>query len=91
MWSRKYVVDLNFHHDYETNEDEDEKMGCWYDDENEDKLVTYFYKEKTKTREGTLFESVEDCPYAVAIFSIKFEHSHIKDWPKNTTVALHGK
>ena len=56
--SRKYLVNPNFDPNYGTGEDEDvgdDKMGCKYDDEADDMLVTQVDKDNSTVDEGIGF------------------------------------
>ena len=46
-------------------------MGSKYDDVDEDKRPIKFNKDKPTIDVGTIFESVEDCRYAVATYAIQ--------------------
>lgn len=74
MESREYLVDSNFEPDYGTDEEEeceDVEMGCRYDDEDVDRPVIHFDRDNPTIDEGTVFDNVEDCRYAVATYAIR--------------------
>ena len=69
----EYLVDPNFKIDYGSDsyeEVEDDEMVCKYDNEDEEMLIIHFKKDNLGSDEGTVFESVEDCRFGVATFSI---------------------
>ena len=92
MARREYLVDPNFEPDYGTDSDEeaeDEEMGSKYDDEDEDRPIIHFDKDNPTIDEGTIFQSVEDCRYAIATYAIKVGFEYITEKSDQKRLSVH--
>src|SRR3954468_11984072 len=47
------------------------KMGCRYDDKDEDRPVIHFDRGNPTIDEWTVFDTMEECRYAVATYAIR--------------------
>ena len=64
-------------------------MGCQYDDEEQHRPIIHFDKENPTIDAETVFESVQDCRYAVATFAIKVGFEYITEKSDQTRLMLH--
>ena len=91
--TREYLASLNPNYgpDYGTDEEEEEEnldMGRNDDGEDEDRPVIHFDKENPTLDEGTIFECVEDCRFALATVAIRsgFDYCIEKSEPNRLRV-----
>ena len=87
--SRVFDAKLDAGADLDELDEGEEMMGSKYDDVDEDRRPIKFNKDKPTIDVGTIFESVEDCRYAVATYAIQHGFEYYTEKSDKRRLRVH--